>query len=220
MPRAAQNQAVGIIIQRSANDLDPLVFDATLESLHSRTAEITSVPVENDADVTEHRNRGPVGYRFRAFFIREDPNPIRANQRARAANGSAPDQLASARDNGPPPTPARPFELYESLLELDKTDAVVTVYTDLEVLESVMFETIDSRNVKAGAAIEVSGVMRQVRFASVSLEPLPTPAVRATKPKKNKGTKSGKKVTNEEQKRRSLGAFLSDTAANAAKSLF
>ena len=204
-------QLVGVVIQRTPDDQDPLIFDATFESQHLRTAEITSVPIETDADVTDHRRRLPLSYRFRSIFLEEDPDPLTANQRARAANGSGADQLQSARDNGPALTPTRAIDLYEDLLELDTNDSVVTVYTDLEVLENAMIESLDSRTI-GDSGIEISGTFKVVRFATAELVALPKAEVRTSKKKKNKGTKSAKKNDNAELKSQSFlkGTFGSE----------
>ncbi len=196
-------QLVGVVIQRTPGDQDPLIFDATFESQHMRTAEITSVPIETGADVTDHRRRMPLAYRFRSIFLEEDPNPLTANQRARAANGSGVDQLESARDNGPAPTPTRALDLYEDLLELDANDSVVTVYTDLEVIENAMIENLDSNTI-GDSGIEITGAFKVVRFATAELVALPKAEVRTSKKKKNKGTKSAKKNDNPKLKSESF----------------
>jgi hypothetical protein len=199
---------------------DPLVFDATIESNFSRQAEITNNPIEtNDGDVTDHRRTKPTTWRFRAVLTNEDPDPLVAQQRAMAASDDH-DPLASARANGPQVNKARAGELLHRLRVIFERSECVTVYTDLDVLENAVLESLEYKtlavefdSVSGGnlpSAIEVSGTFRQLRFATTKTVELPAEEVkRSTGKKVRRGTVQGKPASDEiKQKSKSaLKAF-------------
>jgi hypothetical protein len=197
----------GILIMRSASDDDPLIFDCTIESNHTMQAEITTNPIEtNDGDVTDHRRTKPTQYRFRGMFVNE-ADGAKAADRAMSANDDR-DPLGSARANGPQINQVRCIDMLERLKAIFKSQAVVTVYTDLEVLENAVLEALDYRVLSAEldaitaamtpSAIEVSGTFRQLRFATTSTVELPAEPVKNQVGKKQqRGTVQGKPANDE-----------------------
>src|SRR5688572_19880585 len=123
----------GVLIERSPNDTDPFIFDATIESSFSAQSEITNNPIEtNDGDVTDHRRTKPTVWSFKAIFVNE-ADPAKAADRSMAANGSDPDALASARANGPQVDQTRAISKLNELQVMWRRKDTLTVTTDLDL---------------------------------------------------------------------------------------
>ena len=178
-----------------------IIFDATLESTHTRLADITTYPVEDQDYGTDHRRTRPQSWRFVAVFMQED-------QDRRIVEGRS--HLVGKDPATFPPGLAlnetRALDELEKLKEVHNSSEKVTVYSDTEIIDDAMLESLDSRLLGGGAAVEVTGVFREVRFAFAERQPIPTLPLRDRKKKKKKGTVSGKNVGPEEPK--SLGVLL------------
>ena len=199
-----EQQTTGIIIERFAGDEDPVGFDATLESIHTRISEITSSPIERGGDVVDHKRRLPIAYRFTSIILTDDPDPLLTNERSNVLRvGADPATLPP----GLALNPTRATDVYRALLAIDEGDLVVTVYTDIEVLEEMMIEGIESTVLGNGDALQIIGNMRQVQFATAEVVELPR--MRLSK-KKRKGVKSGKRRDAAQLRSKDFFTFTAD----------
>lgn len=198
----------GVGILRGPLDRDPLVFDATIESVFSAASEVTSSPVEDGSSVSDHRRTHPTSWRFRSIFVADNPDPRIAQQRAQAARDDGDDPLESARKNGPQENPLRATQLMDELLKINKTGEPVTVYTDMGRFENALIENLsyrvlasrrDPQKGDVPTAIEVSGTFREVRFASTETVELPAEERKKTAQKtKKQGNKTTKPIKDDD----------------------
>jgi len=203
MPRFDPHKT-GIIFFRDDDDLDPLVFDATFESVREHTAEITSSPVEDDADVVDHRRQLPALYRFTSIFLVEDPDPLLVSARNVLSVGKDPADLPA----GLSLDASRAFSLYYDLMTLHWDDVVFSVATDIEYFYKVMIESLMVSLIAHGQGIQVTGTLREVRFAATGHVPLPKEPVRTSKGKKTKGAQSGSQASDNLQAKGATAASV------------
>lgn len=194
----------GIYVEPTDDSQGAFVIDCTLESLTAHSSEITSSPVESGADVTEHRRTKPAAWRFRALLTNEI-DPQIAMQRSLSALDDGPDALASARERGPAVAVTRAVDELARFQRIFERSDLCRITTEVDLLPDCLLETLDYKVLSstpdavgvrvAPAAIEVTGVFRQVRFATTETAALPAEAVKnQTGKTKDKGKQSTKPV--------------------------
>lgn len=194
---------------RSDADLDPLVLDLTNEEAVSDTVEVSTSPIEEGADITDHVRRSPTSVRFRGLLVNAPYNPgaARARELARGS-GTLQNQLRSAAINGPRVDETRAQSELDRLRSLLGGEPVILI-TGYGVFRNMMLTSLEHRPAGKGA-VEVSGSFVRVAFATVSNVYLPPePIEQKDKGKTKGGTKSPKEA---EESRKSLAFRVLEAA--------
>jgi hypothetical protein len=198
-------QPTGILIDLSRvpnRTADTFVFDCTVRSDHSRSAEIADAPIEaNDGDVSDHRRIKPTEWEFSALLVNEIDAPVVPT----AFNDR--DPLAAHRAAAPVNV-VRALNQLQILKLIFESSETVDIYTETDhltraVLADLRWHVVASTPDQLSgqmvpSAIEVSGRFRQLRFATTEEVDLPAEEVkRQTGKKKNFGTVNAKETTPE-----------------------
>lgn len=157
-----------------------VVLDASLEEQHSFDAELTSNPVEQGADVTDHLRRKPGDLTIRGFVTNAPVGPRRTERGATAEGASGYAQQA-----------------YRDLLLLLGAARAITVKTAWRTWEPVVLVSLKvPRTVDVGDAAEITLVFREIRFVATQTVQLPAQAARLRNTQKpgaaaNQGKQTG-----------------------------
>lgn len=163
---------------------EPLVLDATVQAVVTRSAQVTGHPVEASGSgagtngsfrVSDHRRREPKVYRSTGLLV-DWPSDALAAQRASQA-GSGQPGLDGVLENAEPRDRTRASGMLARLQELDATNELVNLDTDQELLASMSLDSLTHEEVGDGA-IQVQMTWKEVLFVSTStgsLKPLPKP---------------------------------------------
>lgn len=171
-------------------------LDVSEDETISRTAQITSSPVEDGADVNDHIRLEADSGSFSGLLLNDpgDADTVRERQ----ATGALVDDTRASR-------------AYSRLFEAHQNREIVTIITALEQLDNVVLTTLRGRQVRPGV-LRVSGAYQVIRLAVTSQIELPKPSKRSQKSKtKRKGTTQTKPAS-ESLKSKSISKILLDLA--------
>lgn len=177
-----------------------LELDLATEETISRTAQITSAPVEDGADVSDHVRLDPEGGVFSGFLVNDGADEEEVGGRV---GGSLEDIRASS-----PIDQTRAGRILAELQLLIINRDIVTISTSLELLTNVILTRVQGFQ-KAPGVIEVSGAYRVIRKAVTELVALPKPEVKAQSSKTKKKGSSKPKEASKDLQGKSIALTLS-----------
>src|SRR5262249_32286334 len=147
--------------QIGSGDGFDLEVDVTLNATHTRRAELTTNPVEQGADVTDHKRAAPVQLQIRGLYTDTPSNIVDAI--GDLADGGQGLQLPFGATTG---QIARSAEAYRLLAILLESADPVTVITDLEVLENMtMTSLVVTKDAQSSRALYFDATFEELRFA-------------------------------------------------------
>lgn len=192
---------------------DPLILDATLQAVVSRSAQITRNPVEVSGSglaaggtirIGDHRQITPNQYRATALLLDWPSDSLLARRNSDSGRGQP--GLDGVLENAQLQDQTRAAGMLERLREIHRTHELCNLDTDLETIFSVGLESLTSEQAGRGA-IRVQMVWSEVLITSASAEaferpepkPKPEAAKKAAKkrPAAKKGTKPVEKPQSE-----------------------
>lgn len=179
----SEAQLTGLLFDFTLPGGDPasgIFFDAALTIAHSREAAVTMYPIEEGADVADHRRKGPATITIEGLFTNTSLEPQSDEEFAIAyAEVSQDDRDAAideALENVNPPefdlTRAR--EAYARLLTAYENDEILSLTTPLELYPRVVITSIGANeSAENGDSLPVTIVVQEFRIASSETAELP-----------------------------------------------
>lgn len=167
----------GIYSDDYAKDGLRVLLDATLRETSTRSKTVTSYPVEEGADISDH--------------VKDEPHELRIDGIITNTPASLEETLVSS--------PTRAEDAYEKLLQLVERKRPVLVATSKRKYEDMVLTGVSRiRSASVGDAVQVSITARQIR--TVQSQTVAAPVRKKRSPKRNLGKRpktpvSGKKAT-------------------------
>ena len=161
--------------------------DATITEVHKSGNRVTSHPIEEGVDVSDHIIAMPDGIELECVFTN---TPV--------------EFLASLRN------PAdRAYELYEKLLDLKEKGYLAKILTTLREYDNMVLTSMKApRDVKWRDSILLQLSFQRVTIAESKIVDAPTPAIERGKPKKPIGRKNTAPASREIERSTSLTLAL------------
>lgn len=155
--------------------IDFMFFDATIEEQHSSQYQLTTHPMADGLDITDHKRREP-----RQIVLKAQVSNTPLYE---YTEGLVPTSLDD-----------RDVQAWQQIKEFQAADVLISVYTQLEVYENMQIVSVDvTRNARSANVLDFSMTLREVRVAGVET----VDALRAPRPKAQKRAKPGKKTRTE-----------------------
>ncbi len=183
-------------------------FDAVLTETHSRSAQVTSHPVEKGADIADHVQVEPMRLTLEAVVTNTPTRTPATHNRnsqgavyANDANANAL-QFDTAMD--------RPKDIYEDIRDAFDKKLSVTVSTALQRYESMVIvdlsvprEVSSGLDTQSGTRVDkltFSIAMQQIRVVGSRVGEVRRPKEGTQKQKKQKGDKDKKEATDQDNR--------------------
>jgi len=172
--------SLNLIFETSPTSIDGIEFDAGVLEVHTKSAEVTSHPVEDGSTVSDHVSLQPDRLTINGVFSND---PL-LNQLVTKLLSSG---LASIG-------PRRAENAYNQLVEVFLKRRPVTVSTSFEEYEDMVITGVNhSRDASTGGAIHVTVELQRVKRVSTQKVAAPTTTPAAVS-KVSKGKKPTKKL--------------------------
>ena len=150
------------------------MFDATLREEHASRSQLTSFPIEEGADHTDHIRRLPDELNLEVV-VTDDPLVVDRQANATPANtgGDASQRAVSA---------------YNFLVEVKDKGRLVRIFTTLRDYRNMAIESIDvTRDVKTSRVVQANLRLREILVAVTEQVDAPVPAEPVKRRKVNRG---------------------------------
>lgn len=156
--------AVTLLYRPTTTSIGTLKLDAALTETHTADVDVTDHPVEQGADISDHRRPKPRTLTIEGF-VTNTPMPAETAesvQRGLVRNG----QTVGTFQSRSTLEPTRSGEAYETLLSFREGD-LLTVVTTMETLEDMAITALSvPRDAKTGQALRFSVTLKQVIIVS------------------------------------------------------
>ena len=151
--------------QPTRGKIGALELDAILTETHNRTNRVTSFPVEQGSDITDHISEEPVEFNLEGHITNTPVSFGPANTGIVLSVGEQQSRVEAA---------------YELLKEIFQARALITVVSGLEVYTNMAFVNFNiPRTGRTGEVLNFSGTFRQVRIVDSETVLLPNAAADA-----------------------------------------
>ena len=167
-----KKQPVTLAWESDANQV--IVFDATLREEHTGRSQLTSFPIEEGSDHTDHIRRLPDELALEVV-VTDDPLVVDRQANATPANtgGDASQRAVSA---------------YNFLVEVKDKGRLVHIFTTLRDYRNMAIESIDvTRDVGTSRVVQANIRLREILVAVTEQVDAPEPAEPVKRGKVNRG---------------------------------
>lgn len=131
--------------------IQALLVDAVLEEIHTMESEVTSSPIEQGPDASDHVRPKPRTYVISDGLVSDSPVPS-------AATGV----MAGVR-----PDPTRPGQAYQTLVEIWESQTLLTIATGIELYTNMVMTSCPvKRNAKNGNSLRFSATFQEIQIVS------------------------------------------------------
>jgi len=183
-------------------DVGVVQFDCSVSETHNHEVDVTSHPVEDGADVSDHIRKLPVGLEINGLVTN---TPV-----IFLASLQAPSPIWGDLKR----TTDRVDAAYEKLQEIMDNGEMVDVVTSLKLYENMAITSLSVvRDVDRGNVLDCTMSLREIILAKKLTIDLPTPKEVANKIAQNKGKKGSKAASAKEASK------MADTGSIAASLL-
>lgn len=185
--------AATAIIARSRTTIDTIEVDATMSELHTASNVVTDHPVEQGSNVSDHSRPEPDGLQLDCI-VSNSPLPRGAQTRQITQDTDAGSFDFSVPDEQT--TPGRARNVYDQLLKLRNTGALVKVVTALRTYGGTEKEGMEivnlsvPRDSKTAGGLRFSITFKQVRIVRNKLTKFVKSASPQAQPKQKKGNET------------------------------
>jgi hypothetical protein len=208
--------AVSLLYKRQAAKIGTLELDAALTETHSADVEVTEYPVEQGANVADHRRVKPISITLECI-ISNTPMPKDGDPNATVSYRG---HTWQSRSKG---QPGRAELAYEELLDLKNSAELLTVVTSLKTYDNMTITSVSvPRDEDTVHALRFTVTLREIRVVRNDTVTISAKTTRA-KPKTDLHKKAKTETTPEQQKQSFL-RYLTEgdakrDAQNAIESL-
>jgi hypothetical protein len=169
--------AVTLLYSGLPTTIDSLTLDASLSENHQTDVEVTDHPVEQGADVTDHRRRKPDSLTLEGI-VSNYPLPSATDVEALQEWQGRQWYSRSSASFG------RAESAYQQLLDLADSSVLITVVTNLRIYENMTLTSLHvPRDAKSGQMIRFTATFREIRIVANKTIQVKAATSRATKKK-------------------------------------
>lgn len=156
-------------------DVDHITVDVTLRESHDRQAEVTEFPVEEGADITDHRRLKPIALSMNGV-ITDSPNDV-----LDVLAGNTTGLVGSTAEK-------KSDDAYKKLNTLFESKTTLLITTRLKIYKNMVMTSFRiQHDPNTGNCLSFTAEMREIRFASTQFVAIPVdPVVAHTAPPKAK----------------------------------
>ena len=150
--------ALTLVFKKTRAILDTLVLDASVSETHSQEIEVTDHPVEQGANITDHRRRKPFVLTMEGI-ITNTPLPVEsAAKSTQTYDGKSWTSRASA-------VPGRAEDAYATLQALCDSSKLLTITTALKVYPNMTLTSLSvPRDASTGQSLRFHATLREIRI--------------------------------------------------------
>lgn len=152
--------ALTLVIRNTKTTIDTLVLDASLSEKHGAEVEVTEHPVEEGADISDHRRVKPRQITIEGI-VSNTPVPD-ASAPAVPVTAFGVTWLSRSTGDG-----TRASDALDKLEKLVESDVLIDIVTSLTAYENMTLVNVDiPRDASSGQALKFTATFREIRFAS------------------------------------------------------